>query len=126
VDTILAALLNLGIGGAMAAAVVYFLYSLTTSIIPGLIAKQDKEIAWCHDQIVQQRAEFLIALQRNQEKWETAVEKICEEIAELRDALHEPLVAAERKRRHPQGIIVSSGGGSSSISSSISEGGEKT
>ncbi len=56
-------LLQFGIGGIMAAAVIIHGWFMATKIIPQLLAQRDNDLAWCRNQIDQKRIQFLQEIQ---------------------------------------------------------------
>ena len=90
-DAILSAFLNFGVGGVMAGAVVWFLYTITQSTIPAILKKHQEELA-------EVRSEFLEMLKseqtacreeraRSEARWQRANDAICVRLEAIQDQL---------------------------------------
>lgn len=115
-DAVMSALLNFGVGGVMASAVVYLAWHTTSKTIPGLIGKREDDLHWMREQLEAKRAEYLAAqreqaalfaqalekqqsafvaalekqqsaFDRNESRWAAAVDRLTSEIREIRARL---------------------------------------
>lgn len=77
-DTLLTALLQFGIGGAMAAAVISYLWWLSTKTIPQLIEQTEKDRAWLRDEGKQKRTEYLASLTESQKCYRESLHELQE------------------------------------------------
>lgn len=75
-DTILTGLLQFGIGGAMAAAILVLSWWTTTKTIPKLLDQREADLTWARSEIREIRTQFLVALKEQQTVFTESVEEI--------------------------------------------------
>lgn len=94
-DQIMGSLLNLGIGGAMLGAFLWFAWHVVTKLIPGLVSAREADlVSFRHDQ-EQTRQKFTELLDRRDDKFLAALAKLGEQHARVTEAICERLEQLE-------------------------------